>query len=65
MLAQMDVRWLRQPIEAQIDALASELYEQWLAFKFTALTKRIIVLTQESNLNRKERLSADLKRYCI
>jgi TnpA family transposase len=28
----MDIPWLRQPIEAQIDALSAELREQWLAF---------------------------------
>jgi TnpA family transposase len=31
-LAQMDIPWLRQPIEAQLDALTAELHEQWLAF---------------------------------
>ena len=32
MLAQMDIPWLRQPIEAQLDALTAELHAQWLAF---------------------------------
>ncbi len=31
-LSQMDIPWMRQPIEAQLEALASELREQWLAF---------------------------------
>ena len=31
-LAQMDIPFLRQPIEAQLDALRAELHEQWLAF---------------------------------
>jgi TnpA family transposase len=31
-LAQMDIPWLRQPIDAQLDALKKELREQWLAF---------------------------------
>jgi TnpA family transposase len=31
-LGQMDIAWLRQPIEAQLDTLTAELREQWLAF---------------------------------
>lgn len=31
-LAQMDIPWMRRPIEAQLDALATELHAQWLAF---------------------------------
>ncbi len=31
-LGQMDIPWLRQPIEAQLDALTTELHGQWLAF---------------------------------
>jgi TnpA family transposase len=31
-LAQMDLPWLRRPIEEQLDALAVELRAQWLAF---------------------------------
>jgi TnpA family transposase len=31
-LAQIDIPFLRQPIEAQIDALKAELHAQWLAF---------------------------------
>ncbi len=31
-LAQMDIPFLRQPIEAQINALKAELHAQWLAF---------------------------------
>jgi len=32
MLAEMDIPFLRQPIEAQLDALTAELHVQWLAF---------------------------------
>ncbi len=31
-LAQMDISFLRQPVDAQLDALAAELHAQWLAF---------------------------------
>jgi len=31
-LAQMDIPFLRQPVDAQLDALAAELHAQWLAF---------------------------------
>jgi hypothetical protein len=31
-LSQMDIPWLRQPIDAQLGALTSELHEQWQAF---------------------------------
>ena len=31
-LAQMDIPLLRQPVDAQLDALTAELREQWLAF---------------------------------
>ena len=31
-LSQMDIPWLRQPIDAQLDALTAELHEQWQAF---------------------------------
>jgi hypothetical protein len=31
-LSQMDIPWLREPIDAQLDALTAELHEQWLAF---------------------------------
>ena len=31
-LAQMDIPWLRQPIDTQLKALTAELREQWLAF---------------------------------
>lgn len=31
-LSQMDIRWLRQPIDTQLDVLTAELHEQWLAF---------------------------------
>jgi TnpA family transposase len=31
-LRQMDIPWLRQPIEAQLDVLTTELRAQWLAF---------------------------------
>jgi hypothetical protein len=31
-LAQMDIPFLRQPIDAQLDALKAELHAQWLAF---------------------------------
>jgi hypothetical protein len=31
-LAQMDIPFLRQPVDAQLDALAAELHTQWLAF---------------------------------
>jgi hypothetical protein len=31
-LAQMDIPFLREPIDAQLDALAAELHMQWLAF---------------------------------
>ena len=31
-LSQMDIPWLRQPISILLDALTSELHEQWLAF---------------------------------
>ena len=31
-LDQMDIPWLRQPIETQLKALSAELREQWLAF---------------------------------
>ncbi len=31
-LAQMDIPFLRQPVDAQLDALTVELREQWLAF---------------------------------
>ncbi len=31
-LAQMDIPFLRQPIETQVDALKSELHTQWMAF---------------------------------
>ncbi|MCE3605731.1 Tn3 family transposase [Massilia sp. P8910] len=32
MLAEMDIPFLRQPIEAQLDALTAELHVQWLTF---------------------------------
>ena len=32
MLSQMDISWLSQPIDAQLDALTAELHEQWQAF---------------------------------
>ena len=32
MLRQMDIPWLRQPIEPQLETLSAELREQWLAF---------------------------------
>ena len=32
MLSQMDIPWLRQPIDAHLDALTAELHEQWQAF---------------------------------
>lgn len=31
-LAQMDIPFLRQPVDAQLDALTAELHAQWLAF---------------------------------
>ncbi|MCB0231579.1 MAG: Tn3 family transposase, partial [Anaerolineae bacterium] len=31
-LAQIDIHFLRQPIEAQLDTLAADLHAQWLAF---------------------------------
>jgi len=31
-LGQMDIPWLRQPIDAQLEALSAELHDQWLAF---------------------------------
>ena len=31
-LGQMDIPWLRQPIDTHLDALSAELREQWLAF---------------------------------
>ena len=31
-LSQMDIPWLRRPIETQLNALATELRAQWLAF---------------------------------
>ncbi|NPC76626.1 Tn3 family transposase, partial [Corallococcus exiguus] len=31
-LAQIDIPFLRQPLDAQLDALATELRAQWLAF---------------------------------
>lgn len=31
-LGQMDIPWLRQPVDRQIEALSAELHEQWLAF---------------------------------
>lgn len=31
-LSQMDIPWLRQPIEAQLEVLTTELRAQWLAF---------------------------------
>jgi TnpA family transposase len=31
-LSQMDIPWLRQPIDAQLDTLTAELHEQWQAF---------------------------------
>ncbi len=31
-LAQMDIPFLQQPVDAQLDALAAELHAQWLAF---------------------------------
>jgi hypothetical protein len=31
-LSQMDISWLSQPIDAQLDALTAELHEQWQAF---------------------------------
>jgi len=31
-LAQMDIPFLRQPVSAQLDALAAELRAQWVAF---------------------------------
>lgn len=31
-LAQMDIPFLRQPVDAQLDALAADLHTQWLAF---------------------------------
>ena len=31
-LAQMDIPWLRQPINAQLDLLTSELHDQWTGF---------------------------------
>jgi TnpA family transposase len=31
-LRQMDIPWLRQPINAQLDALKTELREQWMTF---------------------------------
>lgn len=31
-LSQLDIPWLRQPIEAQLKALTAELHQQWLAF---------------------------------
>ena len=31
-LGQMDIPWLRQPIDDQLEALSAELREQWLAF---------------------------------
>ena len=31
-LSQMDIPWLRQPINTQIQALSNELHEQWLTF---------------------------------
>jgi hypothetical protein len=31
-LSQMDIPWLREPIETQLDALTAELHAQWLAF---------------------------------
>jgi TnpA family transposase len=32
LLGQMDIPWLRQPIDSQLDALTAELREQWIAF---------------------------------
>jgi len=32
LLGQMDIPWLRQPINRQIEVLSAELHEQWLAF---------------------------------
>ncbi len=31
-LDQLDIPWLRQPIESQLKALTAELHEQWLSF---------------------------------
>ena len=31
-ISQMDIPWLRQPVDTQLDMLSSELREQWLAF---------------------------------
>jgi len=31
-LSQMDIPWLRQPIDTHLDELTAELHEQWLAF---------------------------------
>jgi hypothetical protein len=31
-LSQMDIPWLRQPIDTQIQVLSTELHEQWLTF---------------------------------
>jgi hypothetical protein len=31
-LSQMDIPWLREPIDAQLEALTAELHAQWLAF---------------------------------
>jgi TnpA family transposase len=31
-LAQMDIPWLRKPIDTQLDLLSKELHEQWTAF---------------------------------
>jgi TnpA family transposase len=32
LLSRMDIPWLRQPVEAQLDALAADLHAEWLAF---------------------------------
>jgi hypothetical protein len=31
-LAEMDIAFLRQPIETQLDALSAELHAQWIMF---------------------------------
>ena len=48
-LGQMDISWLRQPIEAQFDALTAELRKQWLAFNRELLQGKLKHLDYDSS----------------
>ena len=48
-LGQMDISWLRQPIEAQFDELTAELRTQWLAFNRELLQGKLKHLDYDSS----------------